>query len=90
VDFEFTDDQLELREAARGVLEDACPPSVVRSAFEADPPTGEEAATLWATLTTLDWPGLGLPTAVGGLGLGYLEVCPFPKKRLGFIPLRFC
>ena len=70
MDFEFTDDQLHLRENARKVLESACPPSLVRAVFEQE----ADAADLWATLVGLDWPGLGLPEEHGGLGLGYLEV----------------
>jgi alkylation response protein AidB-like acyl-CoA dehydrogenase len=70
MDFEFTDEQLELRENARSVLASACPPALVRSVYEA---TGD-GAELWSTLVGLDWPALGLPEAHGGLGLGYLEV----------------
>jgi len=69
MDFEYSDDQLELRAAARSVLTSACPPSVVRSVVE-----GGEAKELWPTLVGLDWPALGLPEAHGGLGLGFLEV----------------
>src|SRR5215213_9524782 len=69
MDFEFTEDQLDLREAARSVLGAACPPSLVRGVHEG---TGDGAA-LWRTLVEHDWPALGLPEDVGGLGLGYLE-----------------
>ena len=34
MDFEFTDDQLQLRDSARQVLASACPPSLVRSVYE--------------------------------------------------------
>lgn len=70
MDFEFTDDQLELRANARTVLEGACPPGVVRAVHEG---TGDGAA-LWATLVELDWPALGIAEEHGGLGLGFLEV----------------
>jgi alkylation response protein AidB-like acyl-CoA dehydrogenase len=70
VDFEFTDEQLELRANARSVLAAACPPGLVRAVHEG---TGDVDG-LWATLVGLDWPGLGLPEEHGGLGLGYLEV----------------
>jgi alkylation response protein AidB-like acyl-CoA dehydrogenase len=75
VDLEFTDLQLELRDAARSVLAGACPPSLVRQVYEG--PSGDAAAAvadLWATVCSLDWPGLGLPEQVGGLGLGIVEV----------------
>jgi alkylation response protein AidB-like acyl-CoA dehydrogenase len=70
VDFEFTDDQLELRDNARSVLGSACPPSLVREVHEGRA-TGDE---LWSTLTGLDWPAIGTAEAHGGLGLGYVEV----------------
>jgi alkylation response protein AidB-like acyl-CoA dehydrogenase len=70
MDFEFTDEQLALRENARSVLTAACPPSLVRSVHEGRGDRGE----LWSTLVDLDWPALGVPEAHGGLGLGYLEV----------------
>jgi acyl-CoA dehydrogenase len=70
VDFEFTDDQLDLRSNVRSVLESACPPALVRSVFEG---TGD-GRELWATLVGLDWPALGIAEEHGGLGMGYLEV----------------
>ena len=70
MDFEFTDDQLELRDRAREVLASACPPSRVRAVYEGK----GDAAELWTTLVSLDWPAVGLPEAHGGLGLGFLEV----------------
>jgi alkylation response protein AidB-like acyl-CoA dehydrogenase len=69
MDFEFTEDQLALREAARTLLAAACPPSVVRAVHEGS----GDGAGLWRTLVEHDWPALGLPEEVGGLGLGYLE-----------------
>jgi alkylation response protein AidB-like acyl-CoA dehydrogenase len=69
MDFEFTDDQLDLQASARSILESACPPTLVRRVFE-----GGRAPELWETLVGLDWPALGLPEDLGGLGLGFLEV----------------
>jgi alkylation response protein AidB-like acyl-CoA dehydrogenase len=70
MDLEFTEDQLALRDAARSLLAASCPPSLVRSVHEG---TGDGAG-LWRTLVDHDWPALGLPEDVGGLGLGYVEV----------------
>src|SRR5829696_2892974 len=70
MDFEFTEDQLALREAARSVVGAACPPSLVRAVHEG----AGDAGALWRTLVEHDWPAVGLPEDVGGLGLGYLEV----------------
>src|SRR6187431_1442492 len=70
MDFEFTEDQLALQENARSVLATACPPSLVRAVYDG---IGDGAA-LWKALIELDWPALGLPEDVGGLGYGTLEV----------------
>src|SRR5689334_9640883 len=70
MDFEFTEDQLHLRESARKILESACPPSLVREVFEGS----NDGDGLWTTLVGLDWPGLGIDEAHGGIGLGFLEV----------------
>jgi alkylation response protein AidB-like acyl-CoA dehydrogenase len=70
MDFEFTDDQLELRDSARQVLASACSASLVRAVFEGK----DDGADLHDTLVGLDWAGLGLPEEHGGLGLGFLEV----------------
>jgi alkylation response protein AidB-like acyl-CoA dehydrogenase len=70
MDFEFTDDQLDLRDNARKILESACPPALVRSVYDGE----ADGRALWSTLVELDWPGLGLPEAHGGLGFGVLEV----------------
>lgn len=70
MDLEFTDDQLALRDNARSVLASACPASLVRSVYEGK----GDGAELWSTLVALDWPGLGLAEAVGGVGLGFVEV----------------
>ncbi|MGQ0432991.1 MAG: acyl-CoA dehydrogenase family protein [Microthrixaceae bacterium] len=70
MDFEFTQDQLDLRENARQVLAGSCPPSLVRAVYDGHG-NGDD---LWASLVGLDWPAIGLPEAHGGMGFGFLEV----------------
>ena len=70
MDFEFTDEQLGLRDNARAVLASSCPPSVVRSVYDGERRGGE----LWSALVALDWPAIGIAEEHGGLGLGFLEV----------------
>lgn len=75
MDFELTHEQQDLRDVVRSVLSNACPPSVVRQAFEAkEEDEGSVAATLWQQMVDLDWPALTIPESCGGLGLGYVEL----------------
>jgi alkylation response protein AidB-like acyl-CoA dehydrogenase len=70
MELEFSDEQLELRDAVRAVLERECPISLVRQVVE-DAITAEE---LWTRMVELDWPSLGVSEADGGLGLGAVEL----------------
>ena len=70
MDLELTDDQLDLRDAVRSVLADACPPTLVRSVVEGT----NDGSALWATLVGLDWPALGIAVEDGGLGATLVEV----------------
>jgi alkylation response protein AidB-like acyl-CoA dehydrogenase len=69
VDLEFTDDQEELRASVRSFLEKECPLEVVRAVVE----TGEAPEKLWASMVSLDWPGLAIPEDCGGVGLTFVE-----------------
>lgn len=69
MDFEFTTDQLELRDNARSVLTGSCPPALVREVFEGAGDTDK----LWDTLVELGWPAISIDEAHGGLGLSFIE-----------------
>jgi alkylation response protein AidB-like acyl-CoA dehydrogenase len=69
VDFELTDDQLELRRLVRDVAERECPPSLLRAVVEGD----DDGDAFWKTLVGLDWPGLAIPVEDGGSGLTAVE-----------------
>lgn len=70
MDFEFDDEQLDLRDNARSVLAAACPPSLVRAVFE-QRDTGD---ALWARLVELGWPALAVDEAHGGLGRTFVDL----------------
>lgn len=70
MDFEFTPDQLELRDNARSVLAAECPASLVRAVYEGE----GDGDKLWRTLVDLGWPAIGIAEASGGLGLTFVEV----------------
>jgi len=69
VDLEFTEDQEELRASVRSFLQKECPIEVVRAVVE----TGESPEKLWSAMVSLDWPGLAIPEACGGVGLSFVE-----------------
>ena len=77
MEFEFTDDQLELQRTVRGVLDAESPPEVARTVADAGPATEVAQPAIeafWQTLVGLDWPAMALPEQVGGLGFGWVEL----------------
>jgi alkylation response protein AidB-like acyl-CoA dehydrogenase len=83
VDFTYDDEQLALQEVARGALERACGPDLLREL--AEDPAGVTPA-LWSTLVELGWTGLLVPEDQGGAGTGLLEAC-IVLEQMGRIPL---
>jgi alkylation response protein AidB-like acyl-CoA dehydrogenase len=70
VDFELSDDQVALRDAAAEVLDDLASPARVRAHLASgslyDP-------TLWDALVAQGWLAVEQPESSGGLGLGFVE-----------------
>ncbi len=71
MNFEFNEDQIFVRDAARTFLKANCPPEVVRRVLE-----GNEryAADLWQQIVAQGWAGTAIPEEYGGLGMSYLEL----------------
>ena len=70
MDFQLTDEQLELQRIAREVAERECPATLVRAVVERD----EDVGALWKTLVDLEWPGLTVPVDHGGSGATAVEL----------------
>ena len=70
MEFEFTEDQLELQRAVRDVLDAEAPPELARAVADGQPGTEE----FWKTLVDLEWPAMALPGDAGGLGYGWVEL----------------
>ncbi len=70
MNFDFTDDQREIRRTARELLTARSPMERVREAAE----EGAYDPSLWQELVELGWPGIAIPEAHGGQGLGVLEL----------------
>ena len=71
MNFEFNDDQIFVRDAARTFLKANCPPELVRRVLE-----GNEryAADLWQQIVSQGWAATAIPEEYGGLGMSYLEL----------------
>jgi alkylation response protein AidB-like acyl-CoA dehydrogenase len=69
MDLNATDEQKELRAAAKRFLADAAPPA--RVAELAD--SGDWDESTWATIAELGWLGISVPEQLGGVGLGLVE-----------------
>ena len=74
--FSFTGQQLEFRDAVRRVLAKECTTEAVRAAYEA--PTTRTSR--WATLAGLGVTGLTVPESHGGLGLGLVDLVPLIEE----------
>lgn len=77
MNFEFSDELIQLRDQARRFLTDRCPPAVPRRILDG----GESyAADLWRAIAEMGWTGAAIPEAYGGVGLGRLAVCVLAEE----------
>ncbi len=75
MNFEFSDEQEELRRQAQRLLSD----SLLRTRKILDSDAGHDAA-LWGQMVEMGWPAAGIPEEQGGLGLGGLELCVLAEE----------
>ena len=71
MDFDFNDEQREIKSTARDFLASRFKPEKVRELAESDTPYDEE---LWKQICELGWPGIAISEEYGGLGLGAVEL----------------
>ncbi len=75
MDFAFSEQQDELREGVRTVLDTECTPDTLRTfALADDEGRAELAANRWAVLAELGAPALVVPESSGGLGLSDVDL----------------
>src|SRR5262249_3374030 len=67
VDFDLTDDQIDLRDGARTLLDALASPERVRAHTESGAPYDQ---ALWDGMVEQGWLAMGVPEEHGGLGLG--------------------
>jgi alkylation response protein AidB-like acyl-CoA dehydrogenase len=78
MDFDYSDEQKQLKQQARRFLQDRCPPSAVRAVLEDSGRSFDR--DLWAGIAELGWLGTVIPEGHGGLGLGYVELCAIAEE----------
>lgn len=77
MNFDFSDDQKQLREQARRFLTDRCSSAAVRAILEGPEPFDR---ALWKGLAEMGFLGAAIPEEYGGVGLGHLELCVIAEE----------
>ena len=82
MDFTFSPQQEDFRQAVRTTLVALAPSSYVRAMIEDPVGVTDE---LWATMADLGWLGVLVPESAGGLGLGLVDVVVL-QEEMGKLP----
>ena len=77
MNFDFSDDQKQLRDQARKFLAEKCPPKAVRNVLDGKEPYDR---ALWKGLAEMGFLGVAIPEAYGGAGAGHLELCVISEE----------
>ncbi|MDA9423826.1 MULTISPECIES: acyl-CoA dehydrogenase family protein [Bradyrhizobium] len=77
MNFDFSDDQKQLRDQARKFLAEKCAPKAVRIVLDGKAPYDKE---LWKGLAEMGFLGVAIPEEFGGAGAGHLELCVIAEE----------
>src|SRR6185312_14293933 len=77
MNFDFSDDQKQLRDQARKFLGEKCSPKAVRVVLDGKAPYDKE---LWKGLAEMGFLGVAIPEEFGGAGAGHLELCVIAEE----------
>src|SRR4030081_281774 len=77
MNFDFSDEQKQLRDEARKFLAEKCPPKAARTVLDGKEPYDRE---LWKGLAEMGFLGVAIPEAFGGAGAGHLELCVIAEE----------
>jgi len=77
MNFDFSDEQKQLRDEARKFLTEKCPPKAVRAVLDGKAPYDRE---LWQGLAEMGFLGVAIPEVYGGAGAGHLELCVIAEE----------
>ncbi|MGH6714880.1 MAG: acyl-CoA dehydrogenase family protein [Bradyrhizobium sp.] len=77
MNFDFSDEQKQLRDEVRKFLAEKCPPKAVRMVLDGKAPYDR---ALWEGLAELGFLGVAIPEEFGGAGAGHLELCVIAEE----------
>jgi len=77
MNFDFSDDQKQLRDQARKFLAEKCPPKAVRVVLDGKEPCDR---ALWKGFAEMGFLGVAIPEEYGGAGAGHLELCVIAEE----------
>jgi alkylation response protein AidB-like acyl-CoA dehydrogenase len=77
MNFDFSDEQKQLRDQARRFLSEKCPPKAVRAVLDGQARYDRE---LWQGLAEMGFLGVAIPEEFGGAGAGHLELCVIAEE----------
>jgi alkylation response protein AidB-like acyl-CoA dehydrogenase len=77
MNFDFSDDQKQLRDQARKFLAEKCTPKAVRVVLDGKESYDRE---LWKGLAEMGFLGVAIPEEYGGAGAGHLELCVIAEE----------
>src|SRR6202162_1855966 len=77
MNFDFSDEQKQLRDEARKFLAEKCPPKAVRPVLDDKEPYDRE---WWQGLADMGFLGVAIPEQFGGAGAGHLELCVIAEE----------
>src|SRR3954469_4261753 len=77
MNFDFSDDQKQLRDEARKYLAEKCSPKAVREVLDGKASYDKD---LWNGLAEMGFLGVAIPESFGGVGAGHLELCVIAEE----------
>src|SRR6195952_2685422 len=77
MNFDFSDEQKQMRDEARKFLAEKCPPKAVRTVLDGHATYDKE---LWNGLAEMGFLGIAIPEEFGGAGAGHLELCVIAEE----------
>ena len=77
MNFEFSDDQLILRDEAQKFLAKQCPVEEVHRVLNNE---DTHSQAVWEAVVDMGWTATAMPEDFGGFGMGYLELCVLAEE----------